>query len=155
MQERGWGGHAREVVARSQGEADVAEREGRDGAVQADGRPIERSHEKEGGAKRGDEHDEGRRKQTPGSACVERQQADPPGSLVLAQEEPGDEEAADDEEDVDADEAAGHPGQAGVKQDDDEDGQPAQALDVGAKSVVGAGRGGCGHDHVTRAIGHR
>ena len=58
---------------------------GRDGAVQADGRPIERSHEQEGGAKRGDEHDEGRRKQAPGSACVERQQADPPGSLVLAQ----------------------------------------------------------------------
>ena len=69
MQERGWGRHAREVVTRRQGEADVAEREGRDGAVQADGRPIERSHEKEGGAKRGDEHDEGRREQTPGSAC--------------------------------------------------------------------------------------
>jgi len=47
-------------------------------------------------------------------------------------DDPGDQEAADDEEDVDADEAARHRVRPGVVRDDREHGNRAQAVDVGA-----------------------
>ena len=54
--------------------------------------------------------------------------------LPIPEQETGDEEARDDEEDVDADEAAAHR-QTGVVEDDERDREPAQALDVGPERV--------------------
>ena len=58
---------------------------------------------------------------------------DPPGEQHLAVEEAGDEVAGDDEEDVDADEAAGQERDAGVGSDDCQDCDRAQPLDVPAE----------------------
>jgi hypothetical protein len=65
---------------------------------------------------------------------------------VLAEEEARDQEPADHEEDVDADEPAGDTGEPGMEQHDDQDSDSPQALDIGAKSVVVRSIGGCGHD---------
>ena len=48
----------------------------------------------------------------------------------LAEDQPGDEEAGDDEEHVDADKPAADPGHADVEGDDGDDGDCSQSLDV-------------------------
>jgi hypothetical protein len=55
--------------------------------------------------------------------------------LALAQEQTGDKEPGDDEEDIDADEAAGDTGDASMEQDDEQDRYAAQAFDVRAEAV--------------------
>ena len=57
-----------------------------------------------------------------------------PVEQQLAHEDAGDEEAGDDEEDVDAEEAVGQR-QARVVDHDEQDGDGAQALDVGPEAV--------------------
>jgi hypothetical protein len=59
---------------------------------------------------------------------------------VLAEKEARDQEPADDEEDVDADEAAGDR-EAGVKEEHEEDGDPAEALDIRAEGIGGGDLG--------------
>ena len=55
---------------------------------------------------------------------------DPATALELADQERGDQVAADDEEDVDAEEAAGHPLQSRVIAEDGEDGQRPHRVDA-------------------------
>ena len=55
--------------------------------------------------------------------------------VALAHQETGDNEAADDEEDVDADVAPGEVGNARVGQDDQDDRDRPKALDVGAEAL--------------------
>ena len=57
--------------------------------------------------------------------------------LPFAEQQPGDQEARDDEEDVDPDEAARHP-ETSVVEDDERDGKAAQPFDVGAVGRAGS-----------------
>src|SRR5204862_464245 len=84
------------------------------------------------GSRQPDESENGRRRrqQPPRAAGIESDHREPPGPLDLAGEHAGDEKAGDDEEDIDADEAAGHSVGADVKQHDQPDGDRSQALDV-------------------------
>ena len=59
-----------------------------------------------------------------------------PVHFALAQQQPGDDEPRDDEEDLDADVATAEPGNAGVVDEGQEDGDGAQALHVGAELPV-------------------
>ena len=77
------------------------------------------------------------RQQAPGAAGVEAAQRDAAGAVDLAEQEPGDQEAGDDEEDVDADVAAGEEGDARVAEQDGDDRDGSQPLDVGAEAVSG------------------
>jgi hypothetical protein len=70
------------------------------------------------------------REQPAHAAGVEAGQGDRSGVAQLVDEQPGDQESGQDEEDVDAHEAAGEPRHARVEGDHQQDGQPAQALDV-------------------------
>ena len=74
--------------------------------------------------------------QAPGPAAPERPQPQPAGGDQLAEDQPGDEVARQDEEHVDADEAAVDPEQAGVEEDDGDDGEGAQALDVRSEALI-------------------
>jgi hypothetical protein len=53
----------------------------------------------------------------------------------LVPQQAGDQEPGDDEEDVDPDESAGDARHFGVEQHDGDDGDGAQAFDVGAKPL--------------------
>ena len=132
VEERRRPGDRGEVVALGQREPDVGDGQRRGGTIGHDLRPVEETHEGPRRRERGDEHDRGRGQEAPDPAGVEPAERDPAAALVLAHEEAGDQEAADDEEDVDADEAAGDR-QAGMEQDDEEDREPAEALDVRAE----------------------
>ena len=57
--------------------------------------------------------------------------------VPLAHQQAGDEEAGDDEEDVDADEAAARARNAGMEQQHRPDGDGPEALDVGAEVGLG------------------
>jgi hypothetical protein len=153
MQERRGRGHAREVIAGGERETDVADRHGGGRPVQPDRRPIYRGDHVEGHDQRRDEDDDGRRQKPPCAASVELDEADPARSLVLAEEQARDQEATDDEEDVDPDEAADQARQAGVEQDDDQDGKAADAFDVGSKARLGSGVSRSAHGHVSQGMG--
>ena len=71
-----------------------------------------------------------RRQQSAGPRAIEAAQPDASAAADLAPEQPGDEEARDDEEHVHADEPAAHAGHVGVKEDNGEHRDRAQALDV-------------------------
>ena len=71
-----------------------------------------------------------RRQQAAGPRTIEPVKPDGVGGGRLAPQQPGDEEAGDDEEDVDADIAAGGARQARVVQDDRQHRDGAQTLDV-------------------------
>ncbi len=58
---------------------------------------------------------------------------------------PGDQEARDDEEDVDADESAGQAHKPGVERHDKEDGDSPEPLDLGAEGVASPSPGLCIH----------
>ena len=81
-------------------------------------------------------HDEGGRQEPPDASSVEVEEPDPTGPLALAQQEAGDQEAADDEEDVDADVAADQAEQVGMEEQDDEDRDSPQPFDVGPEAVA-------------------
>ena len=86
-------------------------------------------------ADRGDHADHGRGRQQPASSgSVEAAQLHGAGGAHLAPEQPGDQEARDDEEHVHADEPTTHTRQASVEEDNGHDGDSTQAFDVRAKS---------------------
>ena len=92
-------------------------------------------------------HEDERRVEPPQAADVEAAQVEAAGRAVLAQQQRGDEEAAEDEEEVDADEAAGQPGQllrAGdVVGEHQRDGDGAQAVELRqVRGPAGGRRGG-------------
>ena len=68
-----------------------------------------------------------------GPAGVEGPKVESAVPFVLGNEEPCDQEAREDEEDVDADEACPCAGDPDVAQEHEQDGDPAQALEVRAK----------------------
>ncbi len=106
-------------------------------------------------ARREDEEtgDEGRgqgrehRREEPARApAVETREAEAP-VVELAEDQPRDQIAADDEEDVDADEAAAKARDGGVKEENGQDGDGAQAVHlrpVGFARTRRRGRGGRG-----------
>ena len=86
------------------------------------------------GGRQGDHDDQQRgRQQAPHAPRVEAQQIDLAGLLPLPQQQAGDEEAGDDVEDIDADESAVRVRQADVEEQHRQDGDRAQALDVGTE----------------------
>ena len=130
MEEGRRGAHRREIVTGDQRGPDVPDRQRRRHAVGDDRCPGQRiEHEDRDRQGDGDDGD-GRRQDPPRSPRIEAQEVDGPGSLALPQEQAGDQEPGDDEEDIDADEPAGHTGEARVEQDDEHDGQATHALDV-------------------------
>jgi hypothetical protein len=120
----------REVVAALAGEMDVRTEGGGPDAVRD---RLAGAHEVEQMV-RGDVcHDERqprRGESAPGTPHVEIDQRDPPASFGLGEQDPCDQEAREDEEDVDSDEAARQEGHAGVREDDEQDGERSESLDV-------------------------
>jgi len=80
------------------------------------------------------EHRREPRQQPLHAAPIERRQVDPVAPLELSNQCPGDDETRNREEDVDARESAGQ-ADVGVKRDDHQDGDRAQALDVEAPAL--------------------
>ena len=135
MKEGRRGAHRREIVTGDQRGADVPDRHRRRHAVGDDRCPGQRiEHEDRDRQGDGDNRD-GRRQDPPRSPRIEAQEVDGPRSLALAQEQAGDQEPGDDEEDIDADEPAGHTGEARVEQHDEHNGQAAHALDVRTETL--------------------
>jgi len=93
---------------------------------------------------RGEHHrqrdqDPDRRQQPPRPAQPEAAEPQVAVAAELAQQQRGDQVAADHEEDVDAEEAAGHPVEAGVVEEDGEHGERPQGVDarqVGEAAVL-------------------
>ena len=56
-------------------------------------------------------------------------------TAALVEQQPGDEEAGEDEEDVDADAAAGEPGRAGVEEHDRQHREAADAVQRGGSCL--------------------
>ena len=71
-----------------------------------------------------------------GPAAVEADEGRVSCPLPLPEEDAGDDEPGNDEEDIDADVATGKSRYAGVKEDDQENGDGADPLDVGSKLPV-------------------
>ena len=122
-----------EIVGRQECEPDVADVERGRCTVEGDVRQAQwRQHD----CRRGDcdeDGERGRGQQPAGTAGVERRQRDRARLADLADDQPGDEEARQDEEDVDADEAAGQQRKPRVIAEDEQDGYGAESLDVGAE----------------------
>ena len=77
---------------------------------------------------RGEQHQQGG-EETAHPAGPERPQRDAPRALELAQQQRRDQEAAEDEEDVDAEEAAVHPADVAVVEEDRDHGHGAEAVE--------------------------
>jgi hypothetical protein len=92
----------------------------------------------------GEHHGQQRREDAPDAPRIEAGHAEP-ALLQFAQQDARDQVAGNDEEDVDADEAAGQERREGVEQDHRQHGDGAQAVDVRAVGKVGGrrARGGC------------
>ena len=88
-----------------------------------------------------------------GPAGVEAAHTDGARTVVLLQEEHGDQVAADDEEDVDAEEATGQPGHVRVVQQDGHDRERPQAVE--ARQVARTDRPARGRDGPSRGHGGR
>jgi hypothetical protein len=102
-------------------------------AVAVHAEALQRRREQEDREHGGDGDHGGRRRQEPPHASgVELAQRDPAPALEVAQQQAGDQVAGDDEEHVDAGEAATEAGHAEVVADDGTDGDRAEPLDVGA-----------------------
>jgi len=101
------------------------------------GLDLHRGQQQRGGDHRDDA--DGRRggQQSAGARPVEVAEPDGAGRGGLAPQQSGDQEPGDDEEDVDADEAAVQAGDPGVEQHHGEHRHGAQALDVGAEPALG------------------
>ena len=126
-----------EVVGRFQGEADVRDRQAGGQGVVGDARQVERREEQLSREQRAREHDDSRRKDPSGSASVEGAKSDLPGAPTLVHEQPGDQEAGQDEEDVDTDKTGFGAGQTRVAQQDKKDRDPAEPLEVRAETGFG------------------
>jgi hypothetical protein len=101
----------------------------------------------------GDEdHGEEGREDTPNPALVEGQEGEAAG-LQVAQDDRGDQIAGDDEEHVDADEAAAEQRKAGMEEQDRQDGDRPQSVDVGAVAERGAGAASGGQGRAGRPSG--
>ena len=90
-------------------------------------------------------HERERGQEAAGTAGPEGAEVHAVAALALADQQGGDQEAADDEEDINAEEAAGEPGFVGVEDDDGEHGEGADAVErgqVGHASVGRLGRSG-------------
>ncbi len=124
----------REVVRGIEGEADVRNRQARGERVIGDPRQVERRKNELGREQRASEHDDRGREDPSGAAAVEGAEADPAGALTLIDEQPRDEEAGKNEEDVDADEAGLGAGQTGVAQEHEQDRDAPEALEIGPES---------------------
>ena len=124
-----------QVVRRLEGEAQVRHVErGGDPVGTHVGNAEGREHDR----RDRDRHEEAERrgrKQAPRPTRVEPGERDGAGSLELTDEQARDQEPGQHEEDVDADVSAGDPGYAGVEQQHEEDGDAAQALEVGAEAT--------------------
>ncbi len=104
------------------------------------------------------DHGHERREQAPGPTLPEPRQRHRARRRLLAEEQLGDEVAADGEEDLHAEEPAGHPGDTGVVQEHGRDRDPAQAVEAGHVRQAG-GRGarrgpGRGGSRVLRDVDH-
>ena len=129
-----------EVALGEPGEVDVRHRERR-GETRTGSRCMLGGADR---AVRRDRHDRDgqreRRQDPAGAPTVEVGERHPSGGVDLSQQHRGDHEARDDEEDVDADESAGHR-EPGMERHDQEDRDPAESLDVlPPVSGLGAGR---------------
>ena len=94
-------------------------------------RDIPRQHQQHCSQRARQIDDQESRHDAPGAAVVEAGEGEA-SCLDVVGDEAGDQETGDDEEDVDADEAAAEPRHLGVEQDDDEHGNRSQAVDVPA-----------------------
>jgi hypothetical protein len=163
MQEWRRGGFAGEIVGGLERKAQVRDVQGCRDTVGADVRDAQRrQHER----RDGDGHEQAQRgsgQQPPGTSCVERDQGDGARPFELADEEPRDQEAGEDKEDVHADVTAGHEGKTGMEEEHQDDRDAAQALQVGPEAVGARLRGGCrgfgergrGFDRCRRGCGDR
>ena len=122
-------------VVRRQRKANVGDREGRRCPIEHRVRPADEGDQNVAERNRDQEHDRGRRQDSAHAPGVEPGEAYPPGLLALADEQPRDQETGHDEEQVYSDEAAldlnrsvGE--QRRVKEDHQQHGDAAQALDV-------------------------
>ena len=87
-----------------------------------------------------DEDEDECREQAAGAAEVELAEVDLAGAVELLEDERGDEEPAEDEEDVDAEESAGDPGQVCVVEQDTDDCEGTHAIEAGEIAhFLGAG----------------
>ena len=88
----------------------------------------------------GGKHDDQRREEPAHSSSIEMGEAE---TLLLDRvgDDTGDQETRDDEEYVDANEAAAKPAGKTVKGDDRQDGHATQAIDIGAIAAVNHGEG--------------
>jgi hypothetical protein len=127
-----------EVVGADRGEAHVREEAQRPQRV-PQGLPGPLTGEQQVGRDvRDRQHEDRSGHEAPYAPGVEVAQADPAAARVLAQQQPGDEEAGEDEEDVHADVAAGG-GTEHVAGDHQQDRDRAQALHVRTERAAGGG----------------
>jgi hypothetical protein len=94
-------------------------------------RPVVQGDEDDGGQRAEQQRDQRRGQDPPHPSRPERGQRQRPAAVGLAHEHPGDQEAGDGEEDVDADEAARQRARPQVVDDHEQDGDGAQRLDLG------------------------
>ena len=122
-----------EIVGGDDGEAVVRDVQRSRTAIAGD---FRESHRRQHQCRRhqgDDDHDQRGRQKSPGSPSVERRKVDATLGLHLPQEQPGDQEAGDDEEDIHADEAAAESRQTRMKSQYGQDRDRPQALDVRPK----------------------
>ena len=77
-----------------------------------------------------DEHEQQGGEQAPRAGEIEALEVDATGAVVLLDDEGRDEEARQDEEDIDAEESAAHPGEIAVVEQDAQDGQGPDAVEA-------------------------
>ena len=141
------------VLVDSAANFQFAPHSGRADDVAGDALAVDGRDEDEGRHRGGGEHQGREREEPPHAAGVEVADRDRAGPGDLVDQQPGDEEARQHEEDVDADEAAAaRPATPAWKSHDQHDGDGPQPLDVAPEAVatltprpwrrqVGAGQG--------------
>ena len=143
MEQGRWVELCLEVVGGLRGEPDVAHVQGGGRGVTRDiDHAQRREHDRRHDDRGRDDHQRGGQ-QPPRTASVEGRQVDPAGRLQLAHDQAGDEEARHDVEDVDPDVAPGQARDPCVVGKDQEDGDRAQAFDVGSERPGAFRRGRC------------
>lgn len=130
-----------EVVHRGGHEPPVLHVEGRREDLPQVPAPQHARLQHEHRSRRHREHEERGRQQPGGAAGPEAGEAEPPGALALADKVAGDEEAADDEEDVDAHVPAGEARGHEVVHEHRADGERTQGLDLGTQRGTPRRRG--------------
>ena len=132
---RGGLGALGEVVDRAPRQDPVDDVDRRPDDVAAYLAPPPPRHQEPRGDRDRDEDEDGRRQQPAGPPRHEPWPRDRARGGQLAQQQPGDEVAGDDEEDVDAEEAVRQERQARVVDQHEQDGDRPQALDVGPEAL--------------------